>query len=845
MNYKEDILTKTLLYFSHYPFLTENDVTFLIKNSSLIIHYYNMVIKEYIIFLPNIYYSISKNTSSCFPFFLKNIVYLKDSLEKEDVAVIPYEKVHLFKYIVHLFNQFHKKYPLSKLYENLFMDISKILHNVFKTPIQYKLFQYKEKEYYFYENDYLPNILYKKIIFSKMIQCISIEYFAYKKNEYLLRSFCQIAEELGATKIQISNNYILNEEQNKKLGLFSSTTLLKNSKKNLENNYSYEFIYSDNNYINLNEFMLYDKIMNENKFWLSKEDFESNIELKHLISSRCKNLIEQYYTQFRVHSLNSKELNIYFILKDFQIDIFHQYILSETIETSIKIDFLNILNHHHLIDGGNIYPLKEGYIYLKNILNQKHNSSLYIHFLKAHLYGIQNKHIYLAYDYQYIHNVMKIYHQCIELNFSELEFIDYIQKYWNSQSEWYHFIQLRDIILKGNDNDLNKLHFVSFQYMNIFQNKYNLIQFMEKYLLHKIDSFILSHINTNLQSFIDNKYTLDNLIDYDSDDEKNILKTQFYESEFMKKNENTKIPLNNIQNVLKNKNTSKYSLYTLQKSWISYLSNYTLFEDNDSLNPIDLNNDIIRSYLEYVDFINNKKNNSFIQNSNKFDIHSFKNILQKEKFSEKIIKLILKGVKGSFYYENGISNNLENIQDLQKVIFDVILYYFRDEIKNLQSLCTIQIGFLQKFKIIDIQDFILEMIQSLLKYYLLQNSFHSNTFIIQQNKSPTTMFDSFQLFNKDDSSPVSLIKKNNNIISDFDTKKNTYIDESTKIFIKFISKEVTIPNEDKEKELYQEFVKKVRLFFPLQMLLLNYRKHRIFYTYQNYLDFTTFLKNDF
>ena len=587
--------------------------------------------------------------------------------------------------------------------------------------------------------------------------------------------------------------------------------------------------------------MLYDKIMNENKFWLSKEDFESNIELKHLISSRCKNLIEQYYTQFKVHSLNSKELNIYFILKDFQIDIFHQYILSETIETSIKIDFLNILNHTHLIDGGNIYPLKEGYIYLKNILNSPNNSSshlLYIHFLKAHLYGIQNKHIYLAYDCNYIHNVMKIYHQCIELNFSESEFVDYIQKYWNLQSEWYHFIQLRDIILKGNDNDNNKLYFISFQYMNIYQNKYNMIDFFEKYLFNKIDSFILSHIHKNIESFLQNKYSLDNLIDYDSDDEKNILKTQFNESQFKinSKNDskNNTISIENIQNLLKNKNSFKYSLSELEKMWSSSLSNYVLFEDNDNSNL--LNNDIIQFYLDYVDFINNKKDDSYKYSySNKFDISSFKLFLQKEKFSEKIIKLILKGIKGSFYYIHGISNNLDNIQELQKVIYDVILYYFRDEIKNLRSICTIQIAFLQKYKIIDIQDFILELIQSLLKYYLLQNNFYLNKFIIEQNKSPTNMHDSFQIFNKDDSSPISLTKKEN--IPQIDVKKNTYIDDATKIFIKFLSKEIKVPNEESEKDEYQNFLKKIKNEFPLDKLLLNYRKHRVFYTYENYLHF--------
>ena len=97
------------------------------------------------------------------------------------------------------------------------------------------------------------------------------------------------------------------------------------------------------------------------------------------------------------------------------------------------------------------------------------------------------------------------------------------------------------------------------------------------------------------------------------------------------------------------------------------------------------------------------------------------------------------------------------------------------------------------------------------------------------------MHDSFQIFNKDDSSPISLTKKEN--IPQIDVKKNTYIDDATKIFIKFLSKEIKVPNEESEKDEYQNFLKKIQNEFPLDKLLLNYRKHRVFYTYENYLHF--------
>ncbi len=62
----------------------------------------------------------------------------------------------------------------------------------------------KLKLIYFFENNIEPNTLYKKITFSKELLFLSFENYTIKKTEYKLRTFCQIAEKLGAETIKIT-----------------------------------------------------------------------------------------------------------------------------------------------------------------------------------------------------------------------------------------------------------------------------------------------------------------------------------------------------------------------------------------------------------------------------------------------------------------------------------------------------------------------------------------------------------------------------------------------------------------------------------------------------------------
>ncbi len=823
---KKKILIETFDYFSEYnDFLNKNDILFIMNHIEMFIEYYNMIHNDYILFLPKSYFYIIKQIPSCMNCFLKNEsnTYLKTVLEEENVTLISYEKKNEFIYLMDLINRFHKKNPQNDFIENYMMKIGKILYTLNpKNNKYYLLTYYKPKEYYFYENNILPFTLYKKIKLSHIIQFISLEHYAYKKNEYMLRSFSQIAEELGAVKIHISNHYKREDEKILLLGLTDNHIKNKKEYKDKQK-VEFDFEYSENNYINLNEFLLNGKILNENKFLLCKDDYESNIELKYLINARSRNFIEKYYTQFKNSTLNNKEIHIFLTLKDYHINIQNQNICSEKIETNLQIDFLNVLDHTNLIDGSNIYPLKEGYIYLKQILLKENDFRKYINFMKAHLHAIQNKYVYLAYDYEYIDEIMKIYHQSIELNFEEKEFIIYISKYWENQNEWYHFTLLRDIILLGNDNLNDKIHFVTFQYMNIFKNKYNMLKKIEDYLNSVIDEIINEHITNSI-----NKYNL-NEEDYASDEELQKDKEKIKKKEKMKVEKKEEYENNEylnkfndfIHNNMKNENIDYITMLK------NKLNNYQFLEDNVQIDDKE-GDDVSSLYFKYSKSKSIK--NMMIENVNyDFDIHIFKEKLKNNYFQKRIIELIIKGIKGSFYYENGISNNIKNNNELKKIINNVIKYYFQDEINILQKLVLQNMFKAKDYPIINIIVFIEELLN---KYYnngeieiKIERKKERMKSIEPNNKA---IHDSIQPHIDDNSSPK--------IMND-DNEEICILSEVKNIFIKFIYKEIT-----KEEIKEDDLLKKINERFTLHYLLTNYRKHRLFYTYEDYILFIKEIK---
>ena len=107
----------------------------------------------------------------------------------------------------------------------------------------------KIKQIFFSECIFEPDILYKKINFSNQEIFIPFNNYVIKKMEYKLRTFCQIAEKLGAEKIVIDYLATTNEESaiNANINIFSEALGANiNSNNNRDENIQIIFEYPNN-----------------------------------------------------------------------------------------------------------------------------------------------------------------------------------------------------------------------------------------------------------------------------------------------------------------------------------------------------------------------------------------------------------------------------------------------------------------------------------------------------------------------------------------------------------------------------------------------------------------------
>ncbi len=487
-------------------------------------YFLKLIFYDYIIFLPSnffikTYYLIKQKTD-----FLKY-------LNKYNVIYFAYEDKNLILSIMGYLNNFIKntKEEIQKtlIKKILVPNIDYLERKYFdgRNHVLTKLIhQMKFKEIYFQDSIIEPNILYKKISFSNQELFLNLNQYSMKRVEYKLRSFCQIAEELGAQLIDIKYNYIKNEKSSLDIGLKANAINIggnTNESKDSKDEINLKFEYPSNHiHINLNKYSLINKIIKENQFLLSKDEFESDVELKYLIDARCTSFIQKYNTQFTVESCNFIEKKLYLEAQKYGINFDSTFLNNHSINLSIYVEFFPLIENPHIIDGTNIHVLREGFLFLmrlidteinslneKGLLNQEEKRKVYrklIQYLKTHIYAIENNWINLNYDYYFHENVSKILKQMIEKNFKQEEFEDYIIQYFENHMGWSGFLNLRNTILKGDLNGLDKLAFISTQYMDILIYKKTIIDNINKFIDDELKHEIIEFLNINYE----NKYNL-------------------------------------------------------------------------------------------------------------------------------------------------------------------------------------------------------------------------------------------------------------------------------------------------------------------------------------------------
>ena len=419
-----------------------------------------------------------------------------------------YLLTYLKKYNIVCFNYKHREDILTTLeFLNFFIKMS---NNFEKDTLMYKLKKPKKiKSIYFLENIIDPDTLYKKISFSKEELFLSFDNYIVKKMEYKLRTFCQIAEKLGATDIKIeydsklTNKTSLNAEISTPVASIGRNPVISNES---GNNINLEFKYTNYAYnLNLNKYYISEIIEEESEFFISKEEFKSDIDLKFLIDARCLNLIQKYDTNIIINRVNELERKIFIKAQNYGINVGYSNTQTDYVSISISIDFLDIYKNPQCIDGGNLHILKEGFWHLSNIIKEeskKENKKPYLKikkFLETHILYIHKKQIYKTEFIEEFNNnidMLKIYYDIIQVNFTKEEVTDLFYNFFKDNLTYTVFKEFRDIILRGSIHKIDKFHFISYQY-NLFFTEHN-----------KIMIFINTYINDAIQKVIE--YIKDN-----------------------------------------------------------------------------------------------------------------------------------------------------------------------------------------------------------------------------------------------------------------------------------------------------------------------------------------------
>lgn len=469
---------------------------------------------DYVIFLTSKYF-----------FYNFDIFCLKKNLlkyfDKYDVIYLNYTNKNKIINLINIINNFIKNSDIHT--KNKFMNIL-IQEKYFKNIVHKRM-----KEIYFSDNNIEPSILYKKILFANQELFLPFNNYVIKKMEYKLRTFCQIAEKLGAEKIIIE--YSNNIENTTKTNI--NTNVLNigfggkvDNNENINNSIKIVLEYPNNTYdINLNKYYIINSILDENDFMITKQEFESDLELRFLIDARCVNLIHKYHTNFIISHMNNIEQKIFMKASKYGLDMGHCKINNENTKISILIEFVPLHNNFNIIDGTNIHVLREGFVYLSNIIKMENSYTKLLGFIKSHLNAIEKKWIQLPYQYNYINDISKIYYTIFNLNFKDNELELLLRKYFENNLHWDTFIKFRDLILKGSDNELDKINFITFQFYDILNCKKNIMDNINKYIYNEYDTFNNKQRNninnvSNSNNSEENVVNLDELenSDFDFDD---------------------------------------------------------------------------------------------------------------------------------------------------------------------------------------------------------------------------------------------------------------------------------------------------------------------------------------
>ena len=307
-------------------------------------------------------------------------------------------------------------------------------------------------------------------IMDKML-LVPINRYQIKQTEYKIRGFCQIAEELGANKIEIdfernsslTNNKKIDINLDTQINLFAGELGLvsNNSNKNNENQ-SYVLEYPSINTILLNEKSLLKKIRKK-KFIISENMYNSNLELQYLVHSRCRHFITNYSTVFTLDSsINiDKELKTKFKSHGINLgsNVSFNTSNSNNVKIITKVIFSSQKDYYNHLSGHSVSLDKIGFKYLIESFNNDDKlfkiSGIYkiMTFIDLYIEKVLKHEKDSRYDF------VKFIVKQVKKNLSLKEYAEILCNYFNCSSQWIHFIHFIDL-LSNETHSFDKLGYL-------------------------------------------------------------------------------------------------------------------------------------------------------------------------------------------------------------------------------------------------------------------------------------------------------------------------------------------------------------------------------------------------
>lgn len=444
------------IYDSIFPYSSTNDDLKIIHNFSFLTSSYGNIditkrniIKlldaEYVIFPTNQFYRL---TSYSLKYLDKNKIVCLNYYLKDDIL----NKINEINNII---KSEDTKYDKIKQYIKKYLKIENL------------------KCIYFLENMIEPNVMYKKIKFSTEETFLSFSTYSFKRIEYKLKTICQLLEKMGALNIDITyfNDTLTNQsvEGSIKAGIAESggkIAFSENNKKRFEIHRTYDKKNQMNN-INLNIHELYKSIENEHDFFIDKNQFLSDIDLKFLMNSRCLNIIKKYDTILEFEYVNSFEKKILEKAQKFGFEFSISGNKENKESLHLSVEFLDPYEEYESINGNNITPNSEGLMHLEKIINiindninqnKKNKKNEISHYLKIHNFlesymkiNNDNKKT-LNINFNKKIDLVKTHDHILNYNFSPQEIENLFFHYFDENITFKSFERFRNIFLKPTDN---------------------------------------------------------------------------------------------------------------------------------------------------------------------------------------------------------------------------------------------------------------------------------------------------------------------------------------------------------------------------------------------------------